>query len=741
MKYTFIVFFLFSFGILFSKESSLKVIDSKTREPLVAATVHYTIKNSKGRDSTLAIQTDLNGIAVNRFNASVKYIVTYAAYKSATGTLAKDETKTIELEQSSYIMDEIVTTGQFQPQTSQKSIYKVDVINREKIEAKSASNLRDLLQAEMNVRLSNDNVLGSSLSINGIDGQNVKVMIDGVPVIGRLNGNIDLSQINLNNAQKVEIIEGPMSAVYGSDALGGVINIITKDPMCERFQTNINSYYESVGVYNFDGDFTYNMGTSKLFLSGGRNFFGGYSTVDTSRNKRWKPKEQYFADLNYSLNFDDVRLKYSGRYFHEFILNRGALRPPYYETAFDDKYFTDRLTNSLSLKAQIGTGQFLDGMASYSYYRRQKNTYYKNMIDLSEKLTTAADDQDTSYFDTWLMRGTYSYDKLLAEMNLQTGFDITIDNASGKKIGDANKSVGDYAAFLSLQYSPLEELMIQPSIRIVYNTKYDAPIIPSVNIKYGIIDNLTLRASYARGFRAPSIKELYFLFVDVNHNIQGNDNLKAETSNSFNTDLTYVFAFERSVLKLETNGYYNFITDLITLANVSSDLYSYINIGDYKTLGTGWDISYYSETINFAFGWSYLGRYNQISEATAAPEFDFTNEFKGEAGYTIPSIETRLSVYYKYTGRTPSFGMNSDNSIYKYYIEDYHTLDASATTKLFSGLIEITAGVKNLFDVKNIKAVGIGEQSGIHVAGVQFPIAWGRTFFAKMKISIEDILD
>jgi hypothetical protein len=55
-------------------------------------------------------------------------------------------------------------------------------------------------------------------------------------------------------------------------------------------------------------------------------------------------------------------------------------------------------------------------------------------------------------------------------------------------------------------------------------------------------------------------------------------------------------------------------------------------------------------------------------------------------------------------------------------------------------LLELTIGCKNIFDVKNINAIGVGEQSGIHVSGTQFPIAWGRTFFAKMKISIDDII-
>ena len=95
-------------------------------------------------------------------------------------------------------------------------------------------NLANIIEKELNIKLSEDNLLGSSLSIQGVSGQNVKILIDNIPVIGRLNGNIDISQISLNNIEKIEIVEGPLSTVYGTDALAGTINLITKKNSDEK---------------------------------------------------------------------------------------------------------------------------------------------------------------------------------------------------------------------------------------------------------------------------------------------------------------------------------------------------------------------------------------------------------------------------------------------------------------------------------------------------------------------------
>ncbi|MEM6379407.1 MAG: TonB-dependent receptor plug domain-containing protein, partial [Bacteroidota bacterium] len=123
---------------------------------------------------------------------------------------------------------EVVVTAQYAPTDSRNAVQNIRTIKRLAIEQQGANNLEQLLQQDVNIRIRQDLLLGSSMSLLGIGGENIKIMIDGVPVVGRLDGNIDISQINLNNIERIEIVEGPMAVSYGTDALGGVINLITK---------------------------------------------------------------------------------------------------------------------------------------------------------------------------------------------------------------------------------------------------------------------------------------------------------------------------------------------------------------------------------------------------------------------------------------------------------------------------------------------------------------------------------
>ncbi|MEL6132646.1 MAG: TonB-dependent receptor plug domain-containing protein, partial [Bacteroidota bacterium] len=126
-----------------------------------------------------------------------------------------------------YAVDSVVITGQYTPQSLDQAIHPIRTISAEKIERMAAVNLGDVLENELNIRLSQDNILGQSLSIQGLSGENVKILIDGVPVIGRQNGNIDLGQLNLLGIERIEVVEGPLSVNYGTQALAGTINLIT----------------------------------------------------------------------------------------------------------------------------------------------------------------------------------------------------------------------------------------------------------------------------------------------------------------------------------------------------------------------------------------------------------------------------------------------------------------------------------------------------------------------------------
>src|SRR5258708_4997746 len=124
-------------------------------------------------------------------------------------------------------LGEIVVTGQYKPQSVKNSVYQVKVITREKNQKTGASKLQDVINNKLNIRFAQDNATGGSgISMLGLKGQNVKILVDGLPMTGRqgTSNEIDINQVDINSIERIEIIEGPMSVIYGADALGGVIN-------------------------------------------------------------------------------------------------------------------------------------------------------------------------------------------------------------------------------------------------------------------------------------------------------------------------------------------------------------------------------------------------------------------------------------------------------------------------------------------------------------------------------------
>lgn len=724
----------------------LRIVDGKTKEVLISATVKITCISKSCRDSTVVMKTDKYGKVYYKFNSDIAVAVSYIGYKPFKDTIrGNDKLVFINMESTSVVLDAIVTTGQLMPTTSQKSIYPVKVVSEERIEAQAATNLRDLLVNESNIRVNQDGVLGSSITINGISGQNVKILVDGMPIIGRMDGNIDISQINLNNKDQVEIVEGPMSSIYGTDALGGVINLRTRIPKDGKTHINSNSNIESVGQYNFDGSIDYPLNeTNMLSLSGGRNFFAGYSLVDTSRHKDWKPKEQYFSDLQYISDINNFRLKVTGSYFYEFVLNRGIPRSPLYVTAFDDNYETRRYSGGAFLNGKIADHQFIDFNAGYSHYIHKKNTFFKDLVTLGEVMTTSLEDQDTTVFDNVTIRGTYSHDNLMDNLGIQLGFDINWDRGTGRLILDEEQTEADYAAFCFAQYYIFKELVIQPALRVIYNTKYDAPLVPAFNIKAEPIDHFIIRASYAKGFRAPALKELFLDFVDINHDIHGNPDLKAEYSDSYNISFNYNIEETQHVIKFDQKFFFNSILNQITLGyNADQNKYYYTNIGKFQTLGGDFTIQYFRPFISSKLTISYTGVSNQLDDYNPPNKFDYTPEVQLTTILNLPYIDTQFGLFYKYTGKQPRTGVtiddnSGDTTFYQYSVDPYSMMDISFSRDFFDKYLNLTIGIRNLFDINDIMTNGAPVSTGAHSgdSGSGIPVGYGRTYFANIKIRV-----
>lgn len=744
-RYLFILFLLVNISTI-SVAQTISVLSKADNSPIPNA--HIQIQLLYFTNSTTFL-TDTSGnfkIPNDYLGKQVIINISFLGYKKITDTIFVANNKTYYLIEETQTLNEVIVTAQYAPNSPEKSVHKVKIIDAKKIQAMGAVNLRDVLTNELNVRISQDNILGSSMSLQGISGQNVKILIDGVPVTGRLNGNIDISQINMNNVERIEIVEGPLSVNYGTDALAGTINIITKKTQKETFSISSNNYYESTGQYNFTGRIGYRKNKNIITLFGGRNYFDGWSQTespfhleikriaDSTRYKNWKPKEQYFGTLYYGRYFKELKIGYTGDYFYEEIINRGLPQLPYRETAFDDYYKTYRINNSLNLAGQLNKKYYTNIIFAYNNYKRIKNTYFKDLTTLNQVLSENASDQDTSIFNNITTRGSITTTKDSAKLNYEIGYDINHETAIGVRIKDKQQQIGDYAIFSSAEYKPFPKITFRPGIRVIYNTGYTAPIVPSLNIRYAINKSHTLRFSYARGFRAPSLKELYFYFVDINHNIVGNENLKAEQSHNFNLSMTYNETRGKALWKTENSFFYNNIENMISLAQISDAQFTFFNIDKLQTMGVQMQTELAWQHFKFTLGGAYIGRYNQLSEKFESDKFTYTPEGKCNLFYEWHKQNMTFSLFYKYTGELPSFAVNSNNEIYKINIQDYHTADFSVSKLFLKNKINLSIGSKNIFDVRNI----MGSSSGlVHSAGSNsIPIGMGRTYFIKLDINL-----
>lgn len=707
----------------------IRVQDAKTGDPVPYA--HVCFESVNGGDQLHGLTND-DGEVNNMAKEKSVVAITFIGYETLIDTIMPGESKTLDFIPAIFNMNEVVVTAQYKPQRVDKSIYKVKVIGAKQIDDKAANNLSDLFSDELGIRINQDGALGSSMSIRGLSGENVKFLIDGIPVIGRLNGNIDLGQLNLSNVDHVEMIEGPMSVVYGSNALAGVVNIITKENKNTPVTATAETYLESVGSYNFSGSVAAKQKSHVFGLSGTRNFFSGYAEDgfrETPQSLTWNPKRQYIVDGYYIYSLDNFKFKYSSQYFDELLENKGNVIAPHY--ARDSYFNTKRFNNSLDLSAQVGNERYFKLLAAYSIYERDKNTYFKNLHTLEKNLTDNDGDQDTTKFDAWNIRTEFNKSTTDSWYNYQFGLDLNLENGTGKKLDNEKQSIGDYAAYLSLKLDPVPTLTIQPGLRFIYNTKYNAPLVYSLNVKWNFMENTNIRASYSKGFRAPSLKELYLFFVDINHNVRGNPDLKAENSQNVVIALSYLNEHGKANFGMDIDLFYNNIKNIITIAQVEGDLYSYINIDNYASQGLQAELFYnLYPHFSWKIGFVETGRKNVLSDEDASiKKFYYSTDVNTSATYNFRKIKSSISVFYKYTGRLPQYYQTTDGYS-EGYIDGYSTMDVTASKQLLKGNLKISGGVKNLFDVKELGISGSGSAVGsVHGGSGSSLVGYGRSYF------------
>ena len=643
--------------------------------------------------------------------------------------------------EDSTLFDGYVVTAEIQPTKSSESVQNIRLISQKTIEKQGAVNLSDLLSKEMNIRVGNDNILGSSLSLQGISGQNIKILLDGVPLIGRENGNIDLSQINLTNIEKIEIIEGPLSVIYGTDALGGVINLISKKiSLNKNSLVNAQSYYESIGHYNFGGGAIFKLNNVNISANLNRNFFAGYSP-DNTRVMLWKPKQQVFGSFGIHSDVSKkIRVRFKTDIFSEKIENRGTPVINHLEAyAFDEYYLTNRSITSLDVSYKQDVRTNWNVLSSFGFYQRDKITYRKNLVNLFSDVIPTQEANSSTSFLNFMSRGTYS--KITSKVfNYQFGYDINVNSAFGTRIVSEKGKMNDFAVFSCFEYKPNKFFTLKPGIRATYNSIYPAPLVPSIQLQYSRFKNLTMKYAYGRGFRAPSLKELFLDFVDFNHNITGNENLKAEMSDNHNLTFKYKLKHQsKKISFIDVVFFHNSIYNQIAIVAVSPiDLaYTYQNIDNFYSKGASLNVSSKIKDFRYNIGASYIGVYNNAFDVLKNNKFLYSPELRAQLSYSLKIKEhepVSLSLFYKYNGVMNGFAFNETRDIVPTKIAAFNILDVTANRTFWDKKLSLTLGVKNLLNITNVLATG---NTSVHSGGSNsMPISVGRSLFVQLLLKI-----
>lgn len=676
-------------------------------------------------------------------------------------------------------LETVVITGQHNPQSVKKSVFEVKVIGRKEIKQRAANNLADLLNQTLNITITPNVATGKSgVSLFGLDSQYFKILIDNVPVINEegVGNNTDLSLINLDDIEQIEIVEGSMGVQYGANAVSGVINIITRKS--SAYKTQINAYIQEETIGSeyewFDKgrhiqsvkighNFTDNLFGNVIYT---RNDFGGfwndqqgevYDENDGRRGHLWLPKEQHNAKLLLNYKKEGFNIFYKFDYFNENIdrfnpivnLNENSATGTSDPLALDEVYTNERFIHHLNSNGMIANKVPFN--ISLSYQEQTKDLErYTYRIRRDEKLNI----QKGEYLSrsAFFSRGTFSNLIRAEHFNLQAGYELTNERGSGSPLAisiDPNENnvtqkLNNYDFFASSEINVNDHFSLRPGARVSFTNLFDNQYVFSLSSKYIFKNNWQLRGIVGSSNRTPSYDELFTYFVDVNHDVQGNPNLNPERGLSAFLHLKKRFSIanDKAQLKHKISLSYLDVKDRIELIVVEQSplAFQYNNIDSYKSFGVFFENELKYDRLQVQLGFSVLG-VSKILDSNTNSNDDLLYNFQlnSSINYTIPSWKTTFGLYFKHIGKQYQFvektNAEGNQEFLRGTTDAYSWMDATVKKTFFKNKIETTFGIRNLLNVTDVNTTAFS--GGTHNGPpTNLLLGYGRSYFLKLAYNL-----
>lgn len=473
-------------------------------------------------------------------------------------------------------LQEVVITATRTPKTLKDVPVVTRVITAEDISKADATNIQDLLTEELpGLEFGYAMSQETSLNMSGFGGSSVLFLVDGERLAGETMDNVDYNRLNLDNVGQVEIVKGASSALYGANAVGGVVNLITQE-RTEPWHLNINGRYKGFGnEWRAGGNLGFN--TAKW----NSNTTVQYTSSETVRLTDPFDIESKIHEVFGGETFNlKERLIFRASDRLRFIARGGYFSRMSFRANYDDHY--KDYTGGLRSIWEISKDQTLE--LSYSYDQYDKVRYVAG---------NRTHDHDYSNRQN-IVHGLYT--KFWGRNGLTAGADFMHDYLTSYQFtNNASHSQTSVDAFVQFDYNPLSWLNIIASVRDDYFSASDKNAVTSRLATMFKLEPLSIRASYSGGFRAPTLKEMYMSFDMAGiMMIYGNPNLKPERSHNFNLALERNGMVRGSVLEgsysVTMGGYYNYYDSRITTEDfpATGDLEEglmYVNEDGVKVMG------------------------------------------------------------------------------------------------------------------------------------------------------------
>ncbi|MFN8581689.1 MAG: TonB-dependent receptor [Gemmatimonadaceae bacterium] len=398
------------------------------------------------------------------------------------------------LDQAIVPLGAVVVTAARREQTLADAVVETELIGTTELKRSGASDVAAAITDRAGIQLDGGVPAGAGAQIRGFDSRRVLVLLDGQPMTGRLNGNFDLSRLPLGAVERIEVVKGPQSTLYGSDAIGGVINIITRRPPTQNAVTGaLQSTVGSVGRREYSGEAGWRRGEWSAVASAGHRGIdlapgvpGDAGTLarrwDGLTTLRWEPDSAHRFEAGALLVGEQQRYR-TGQLFH-----------------FGDN---TQLGSHLTAVTPLAGGR-LTSTLSASLFRH---------LSRASTLGSPASDSGAKDHQT-LAQGSLLYSRLAGAGVLDAGLDLRQEQIVADRVAAAVNHLRSVEPFA--QYTTtLGGVQWSPGVRATSSDRWGLFVAPRIAALLRPRPTLALRMAAGRGFRAPDFKELYFDFVNA----------------------------------------------------------------------------------------------------------------------------------------------------------------------------------------------------------------------------------